>query len=167
MNLRAEAMNRTLAEEVLNWKYTAPYDFYNNDLTDEEISELLNGTYFALLNEVKELAGFFCVGTSAQVPMGHRYNVYGESFVDMGLGMNPKLVGKGQGTAFGSFVLNYIEESHPGLPVRLTVASFNKRAIHLYEKLGFVRKSRFSTDRVEFITMIKNEENRKKAELVS
>ncbi|WP_367281315.1 GNAT family N-acetyltransferase [Planococcus shenhongbingii] len=81
--------------------------------------------------------------------------------------MNPKLVGKGQGTAFGSSYI-LIEESHPGLPVRLTVASFNKRAIHLYEKLGFVKENRFSTDRVEFITMVKrNEENRKKAELVS
>lgn len=71
--------------------------------------------------------------------------------------MNPKLVGKGNGFEFCSFILRYIEEKYKGTPIRLTVAKFNQRAIHLYEKHGFVMKNKFSTGFAEFITMVKKD----------
>lgn len=73
----------------------------------------------------------------------------------MGLGMNPKLTGKGYGAAFTSFIINCIEENNESVPIRLTVALFNKRAIHLYKKLGFVPDNQFRTADVEFMTMVK------------
>lgn len=155
LNLKTVKMDKEKAEEVLSWKYEAPYDFYNNELNEEELSELLNGTYSAVTADNKELIGFFCTGKSAQVPKGWDFGVYEEERIDMGLGMNPRLVGKGSGTAFGEFVLEKIEKKSEGLPVRLTVASFNKRAIHLYEKLGFVAKERFSTEAADFLTMVR------------
>lgn len=69
--------------------------------------------------------------------------------------MNPKMVGKGNGFELCSFILRYIEKNYIGSPIRLTVAKFNQRAIHLYEKLGFVKKDEFTTDFAEFMTMIK------------
>lgn len=155
MNLKAVKMDKEKAEEVLSWKYEAPYDFYNNVLNEEELSELLNGTYSAVTADNKELIGFFCTGKSAQVPKGWDFGVYEEERNDMGLGMKPTLVGKGNGTAFGKFVLEKIEEKSDRMSVRLTVASFNKRAIHLYEKFGFVAKERFNTEAAEFITMVR------------
>jgi RimJ/RimL family protein N-acetyltransferase len=35
------------------------------------------------------------------------------------------------------------------------VAKFNERAIHLYEKLGFVYENEFDTKNATFITMVK------------
>ncbi|MEK4510529.1 GNAT family N-acetyltransferase [Paenibacillus sp. FSL K6-2524] len=156
MNIMIEDMNEQMAKDILNWKYDKPYDFYNNDPTDnEEVEELLNGSYYALVNDLNELVGFFCIGESAQVPRGNQYGVYEDDLVDMGLGMNPTLTGKGNGFEFCSFIVNLIEQIYKGTPIRLTVAKFNQRAIHLYEKLGFVKEKEFDTDFAEFITMVK------------
>lgn len=144
-------------QDILTWEYDKPYDFYNNELTDEDMKERLDGSYYALVNDNKELFGFFCIGENAQVPFGKKIGVYSDDSIDMGLGMNPKLVGKGNGFEFCSFILLYIEKNYKGTPIRLTVANFNQRAIHLYEKLGFVKKDEFSTDFVGFMTMVKKD----------
>lgn len=153
MNLVIEAMSKKVAEEILDWKYEQPYDFYNNERTDESMQEMLDGSYYALFDEHKALVGFFCIGKSAQVPSGN--HVYTNGFIDMGLGMNPERVGKRHGQEFCSFVLMYIKEKYKDIPIRLTVAKFNQRAIHLYEKLGFVRKDEFKAGSTDFIVMVK------------
>lgn len=150
-----ENMSEQIAKKILGWKYEQPYDFYNNELTDESIKEMLDGLYYALVNDNQALLGFFCIGEWAQVPVGNQYGVYSDDFVDIGLGMNPKLVGKGNGFEFCSFIISHIENNHSCTPIRLTVAKFNERAIHLYGKLGFVRKNEFTTDFADFIVMVK------------
>ena len=157
MKLFIENMNREMANDILNWKYDPPYDFYNNEITEEAMMEILNGSYYALVNEFKEIIGFFCIGENAQVPIGNQFGVYTEDLVDMGLGMKPNLVGKGNGFEFCSYIVRFIEENYQSTPIRLTVAKFNRRAIHLYEKLGFVLENEFSTDFAEFITMVKKD----------
>ncbi|MGE7021427.1 GNAT family N-acetyltransferase [Solibacillus cecembensis] len=157
MKLLTEIMNEEIARDILSWEYEKPYDFYNNEQTDEAIKELLDGSYIALLNDHQQLIGFFCTGDNAQVPVGKKFGVYSERSIDMGLGMNPKYVGKGSGFEFSSFILRYIEKNYQGTPIRLTVAKFNQRAIHLYEKLGFEKKDEFSSDFAEFMTMVKKE----------
>ncbi|MBP3962885.1 GNAT family N-acetyltransferase [Paenibacillus lignilyticus] len=62
--------------------------------------------------------------------------------------------GQGNGTSFLSFVLSSMEKTCGSLPKRLTVATFNKRAIHLYDKFGFCRESEFTKGITEFTTMI-------------
>ncbi|SOC39811.1 GNAT family N-acetyltransferase [Ureibacillus acetophenoni] len=153
--LHVKKMEPTYAEEILSWKYEPPYDFYNNELNDESLSELLNNEYKAIVNNQNEVIGFFCVGNSAQVPVGHQFGAYASPFPDIGLGMKPTLTGKGNGTNFFSFVLEQIQKEH-GLPIRLTVAKFNQRAIRLYEKFGFAKKIEFKSKTTEFITMIKD-----------
>ncbi|QFF99176.1 N-acetyltransferase [Psychrobacillus glaciei] len=155
MEISIEHMSEQIAKKILGWKYEQPYDFYNNELTDESIKELLDGFYYALVIDKQTLLGFFCIGESAQVPVGNQFGVYSDDCVDIGLGMNPKLVGQGNGFEFCSFILSHIENNHSGIPIRLTVAKFNERAIHLYEKLGFVRKNEFTTDFSGFIVMVK------------
>lgn len=157
MKLLIEHMNEKTANEILNWKYEKPYDFYNSEITDEGLKEILEGSYYALVDQFKELIGFLCIGENAQVPIGNQFGVYTDDFVDIGLGMNPKLVGKGNGFQFFQFIIKYIEENYKSVPIRLTVAKFNLRAIHLYKKLGFVMENEFSTDYAEFITMVKKD----------
>ncbi|WP_370455107.1 GNAT family N-acetyltransferase [Planomicrobium sp. CPCC 101079] len=117
----------------------------------------MDGSYSALVEETGKLIGFFCTGSSAQVPIGNEAGAYNEPRLDIGIGMNPELTGKGNGFRFFSQILELAKEEGNGLQFRLTVAAFNERAIHLYEKLGFVKEREFSTNSTKFITMFKGD----------
>ena len=156
MQLLVRNLTEEYAKQILNWKYEAPYDFYNNEETSESLNELLETPYYAVLNQDHELVGFFCIGSAAQVPFGSTVGAYNEDMRDIGIGMNPALTGQGNGAHFFSFILSYIQETYQLDAIRLTVANFNQRAIHLYTKLGFVKKVEFNRDTTEFITMVKN-----------
>ncbi|RSK27551.1 N-acetyltransferase [Bacillus sp. HMF5848] len=148
-------MTEEVATVILSWTYDAPYDFYNNSMNEESMRELLNNEYYTVIDDNDLLFGFFCIGPSAQVPAGLPAGVYNEDCVDVGFGMNPLYVGQGQGFAFCSEIVTYVTGKFRGTSIRLTVATFNTRAIHLYKKLGFIKKDIFITEKAEFITMIK------------
>ncbi len=154
MQLFIKEINEKIAVDILHWKYEAPYDFYNNELNHEAIKEMLENSYYAVLDQNDEVVGFFCYGKSAQVPIGSQFGAYQDNFIDIGIGMNPKLTGKGNGTSFFSFILQHIQAIFPHKPIRLTVATFNKRAIRLYEKLGFEKEIEFSREKILFMTMV-------------
>ncbi|MFS0775200.1 GNAT family protein [Neobacillus sp. 3P2-tot-E-2] len=156
MQLFVRNMTEEYAKQILNWKYEAPYDFYNNEETSESLNEILENPYYAVLNQDNELVGFFCIGNAAQVPFGSTIGAYDEDMRDIGIGMNPAITGQGFGTPFFSFILSYMQETYGLDAIRLTVANFNERAIHLYTKLGFVKKVEFNRDSTKFITMVKN-----------
>ena len=155
MDVIFEKMNSKMATAILDWKYEEPYDFYNNEQTVEALEELLDGSYYAIVNINKEVIGFFCTGESARVTSGNNLDVYSEDFIDMGIGMHPNLVGKGKGFEFCSCIMKFIEDNYPSKSLRLTVATFNERAIHLYKKLGFVKENEFSNDMTKFLTMVR------------
>lgn len=157
MPFSIEEMDEKRAIEILHWKYQFPYDFYNNEMTEESLEEMMDGSYRAVLNNGQTVFGFFCTGNSAQVPIGRSFGAYPENFIDIGLGMDPSKTGNGEGSEFFSFILQYIDGNHNGIPLRLTVAEFNKRAIHLYEKVGFVKEKEFKTASAAFITMVKEQ----------
>lgn len=156
MRLFIKDMTESFAQEILRWKYESPYDFYNNESTSEALAELLEGNYHAVIDESNHLFGFFCTGAFSQVPAGIEYGVYKDEMIDIGLGMKPELTGKGLGYSFFEFILQHIENSiTPASKIRLTVATFNVRAIKLYEKLGFITAQKFNSNSIEFQTMIK------------
>ncbi|WP_342430890.1 GNAT family N-acetyltransferase [Neobacillus sp. FSL H8-0543] len=155
MELSIRSMNEDFAVQILNWRYEPPYDFYNNEINPDALKELLDNPYYIVLDQNEEFVGFFCYGSSAQVPIGSQYGAYSEGFVDLGLGMNPRLTGHGLGATFFKFILLYLQGEFFGIPLRLTVAKFNNRAIHLYEKFGFVRKIEFKNGPINFLTMVK------------
>ncbi|MGM0896629.1 MAG: GNAT family N-acetyltransferase [Bacillota bacterium] len=156
MNFSERDMTEENAREIMGWRYPYPYDFYNGEATDESLQELMNGSY-RVVTEHGELFGFYCTGKGAQVPAGHKWGVYPEGRIDIGLGMKPVKTGAGRGAAFLEFLLGTIDRRHPGEPLRLTVAQFNIRAIRLYEKAGFVKTSEFKTDYAAFQVMLRNE----------
>lgn len=155
MKLYSKKMTRVLATDILSWKYDPPYDLYNNDVTDDAISELMNEGYIAVEDETGALIGFYCSGPSAQVPIGREVGAYTEPAIDVGIGMHPRLTGKGSGSIFFSFVLNELKIVQTNSVFRLTVAKFNKRAIKLYENMGFRKMFEFKTGNNEFSTMVK------------
>ena len=155
MKLELNNMDEAFALEILNWRYDVPYDFYNNEYDAEAVKELMENNYSIVVNDNEELVGFYCAGSAAQVPLGAKVGAYKEDSIDIGVGMAPALTGEGNGFTFFSFVLESLYKTYGNVPLRLTVAKFNQRAIHLYEKFGFVKEMEFTTDSAEFQTMRK------------
>lgn len=138
------------AENISNWHYQTPYDFYNNNGNEETIQEFLEHDYQLVVDDADRIIGFYCTGLSAQVPAGHESHCYPIGFLDIGLGLHPDLTGRGLGSPFMDFILNEVGIQ----PLRLTVAAFNQRAIRLYKKFGFEEINRFKTSETGFIVMI-------------
>lgn len=152
MKYSLQKMTEQAAREILSWIYPPPYDLYNGEVTEEALQEFAENPYYAIYKE-GVLAGFYCTGYAAQVPIGYFFQAYPEGYLDIGLGMRPDLTGQGQGTVFLQFIMDAIETN---LPLRLTVAAFNKRAMTLYEKFGFCKVSSFTNaNDVEFLIMIR------------
>lgn len=138
-------MDNASAREISNWKYEHPYSMYSMDGSEECINELLDGSYYVVNNAKLEIIGFYCFGQSAQVPAGIRSGVYeNKNFIDIGLGMNPDVCGKGKGYDFISRQIKFAESLFGTYRLRLTVAEFNKRAISVYTKAGFKQVKDFS-----------------------
>ena len=152
MKFTLKEIDKETALEILAWRYEEPYDFYNNEVSKESLGELIGGSYRAVYEDGR-LFGFFCAGTAAQVPRGMLAGAYPDGFIDIGLGMVPDGTGQGNGQRFFAYAVSAVQNQHPGLRLRLTVAEFNKRAIRLYCKSGFREAARFCTDFADFITM--------------
>jgi [ribosomal protein S18]-alanine N-acetyltransferase len=156
MNWTNKDMTEGYAREILQWQYESPYEIYNNELNDDGLKELMDGTYVAVVDEKNQLTGYYCTGKNALVPAGNQYGAYNETMIDVGIGLKPELTGAGRGRSFFSFILQNIEqENNKSLPLRLTVASFNQRAIKLYENVGFQTQIKFESNGIPFQTMVK------------
>ncbi len=130
-------MNNEYEKDILNWHYEDGYKVYNMGFH--------NG--YAVLDENESLIGFF------------KYH-FNNNVMEIGLGLKPNFYGKGvaeqfviEGIKFGRLKFNYI-----GRLVKISVASFNKRAIKTYKKLGFYEISKYthiiSGKECEFLNMI-------------
>lgn len=152
LKLKRRKMTRKYAVEILNWRYPAPYDMYNSEESEAEIQEFLTGGYRAIVNRDGFLVGSYCSKEAAQVPKGHEFGVYEGDYLDIGLGMNPELTGQGFGKVFFAFILKQFKKNS----LRLTVATFNHRAIRLYQGFGFTEVAKFMNGDVEFMVMIQD-----------
>jgi RimJ/RimL family protein N-acetyltransferase len=128
---------------IQTWHYEEPYNVYNlSSNPEDDLSEMLDrrSPYFAVRDEQETLVGFFCFGTSAQ-PWGNDepclYN--NEGVLDLGLGMHPDMTGRGLGYSFVNAGLEFAKTQFAPKEFRLYVLTFNKRAIHVYERVGFKR----------------------------
>jgi [ribosomal protein S18]-alanine N-acetyltransferase len=135
-----EPMSDEQARAVVAWRYEAPYDFYDVANDPEGLEELLGPPerregYYAVLSD-DELVGFFCYGPGGRL-QGFDYPDDGS--VDVGLGLRPDLTGRGRGLGFVRAGLEFGRRSFSPAGFRLFVATFNERAIRVYERAGFRR----------------------------
>tara|TARA_E500000331_G_scaffold133483_1_gene130477 strand:+ start:786 stop:1292 length:507 start_codon:yes stop_codon:yes gene_type:complete len=130
--------------DILSWRYTPPYDFYDPpphpDVATYTREFLKPELAFHVVLSEEALIGFCSYGIDGQVPGGD----YTQGALDIGLGMRPELTGQGQGSAFFSAVLTHGTTVWSPSQIRLTVASFNRRARRLYEQFGFCYHSEFN-----------------------
>ncbi len=149
-----QAMDQRAAEQISLWTYPKPYDLYDATFGPETTAELLDGTYFRVIVQNGDVVGFCCIGASAQVPAGLAVGAYSHpTLLDMGLGMRPDLTGHGLGYAFVGSVIDFLSKWPNTSGLRLTVATFNQRAISVYQHHRFVPAQRFFSQRTAFMTM--------------
>ncbi|AHA74613.1 GNAT family N-acetyltransferase [Bacillus thuringiensis] len=142
------------ANEINTWTYEEPYSLYSFSGEKEVIEELLDGTYYGCCDDQGEFIGYFCFGENAQVPGGRDTNVYGgEEAIDIGLGMKPALTGKGMGKEFFQAGIAFATKEFNANMFRLSVATFNTRAITLYKNIGFKQGLIFLSRGREFMLM--------------
>jgi [ribosomal protein S18]-alanine N-acetyltransferase len=125
------AMSSADAERIARWQYPEPYSFYDSSTDPDDLAELLNPTtraeeYVAVDDETGTLIGFF------QYKQPH-----GPS-IEVGLGLHPDWTGRGLGASFVEAGLEYARRRLAPEQFTLSVASFNRRAITVYERVGFV-----------------------------
>ena len=126
------------ARAISRWRYGGRYSVYDGDLAS--VDSLLEPRllYHSVYDERGDLAGYFCFGEDARVSAGRRLGVYErEPALDIGLGMRPDLTGRGLGEEFVHAGLRFAKETYSPQAFRLTVAAFNRRAIRVYESVGF------------------------------
>lgn len=154
--MHIQPLNHAEALEICSWRYDGEYSFY--DITDSPgvLEALTDGSYYSVKTvDDGELIGFFCLGPHAQVPGGQIAGLYGgEDVIDVGIGMRPDLIGQGRGAAFLAAVIEFTVETFQPRRLRLSVATFNRRAIALYTKAGFRRLAAFDSCGTDFWLML-------------
>jgi ribosomal-protein-alanine N-acetyltransferase len=96
--------------------------------------------YYAVLSG-GELVGFFSFGPGGQLPS---FDYADDGSLDIGLGLRPDLTGRGLGLEFVLAGLEFGRRRFAPAGFRLAVATFNERAIQVYESAGFRRVTVFT-----------------------
>jgi [ribosomal protein S18]-alanine N-acetyltransferase len=132
-------MTAEYAADIVTWRYPPPYDCY--DMTGADPGFMLDpGNEFFALMAGGELAGFRSFGPDGQVPGG----TYDDSALDTGGGLRPALTGRGLGRVAIATGLEFGRQRFaPVRAFRVTVASFNARALRVVTSLGFRPVSSF------------------------
>lgn len=149
MQISLQPLTQQAAQEILTWRYPDPWSVYNMHNDSATLTELLAGDYYAAQDATGQLVGFFCFGVPAQVPACKMAGAYLAPALDIGLGLRPDLTGRGLGARFVQTGLDFAISAlgaNAATPkacdpkayaLRLTVLTFNQRAIRVYQQCGF------------------------------
>jgi [ribosomal protein S18]-alanine N-acetyltransferase len=153
-----QPMTEEYAATICNWKYHGSYSIYSMDGSYECNSELMNGDYFCVMDNLNSLVGHICSGNSARVPGGYQSGIYSNSkYLDIGLGLSPDYTGMGIGQQFLFQGFTFLKEQFKVQNFQLVVAIFNERAIKVYERVGFIKghsfMSKVDDQEIDFIVM--------------
>jgi ribosomal-protein-alanine N-acetyltransferase len=115
--------------EVAGWHYAGRWSVY-----DQPVALDAHTARRAVVSAVDgRLVGFYCMGDDARVP-GLAAD---DGLTDLGLGMDPDLVGRGGGEAFARAVLDDLRRRLPHAPIRAVIQSWNTRSLRLAARMGF------------------------------
>jgi ribosomal-protein-alanine N-acetyltransferase len=131
--LRIGPLSQEDAEAIAEWHYPGPYSFSDWTADPNDLRELLDAAlrgdaYWAVRDEANELVGYF------------DFKPKDEQTVEIGLGLRPDLTGRGLGGSFLAAGLEFARTRFAPARFVLSVATFNDRAIKVYERAGFARE---------------------------
>jgi len=120
------------AEAIAEWRYPEPYSFYDWTADPDDLRELLDPglrgeAYWAAEDDAGALVGYFS------------FKPKEEGALEIGLGLRPDLTGQGLGGSFLAAGVEFGRERYAPALFVLSVATFNERAIKVYERAGFAR----------------------------
>jgi ribosomal-protein-alanine N-acetyltransferase len=120
------------AEAIAEWRYPEPFSFYNWTADPDDLRELLDPSlrgkaYWAVKDDAGDLVGHFS------------FKPKDERTIEIGLGLRSDLTGRGLGASFLAAGLDFAGERFAPERFVLSVATFNERAIKVYERAGFAR----------------------------
>lgn len=130
-SLRVRSMTTDDAAQISCWRYQDRWSVYNLESSTGILDEL--DLFSAVTDGEDNLIGFFCVEAAARV----RGLDPDPKILDVGVGMDPRLVGQGSGYAFGTTVLDHLGRRYPGRPLRTVIQSWNVRSRRFAARLGF------------------------------
>ncbi|KGX88299.1 GNAT family N-acetyltransferase [Pontibacillus marinus] len=134
-----QPMTQKEAEHIAGqWHYEGKYSFYDISADEEDHEEFLDpkqreGKSFSVYKN-GSLIGFFS------------FTKPEPNVVDIGLGLRPDLTGNGEGQYFLEQGIDYVKDSFSPQKLTLSVATFNERAIKVYERVGFKKVQAFMQD---------------------
>ena len=136
---RFRQMEDAEATQISGWHYEPPYDFYDATSDQDDLEELLDPNR-RKDDEGGVLVGFFQFERDNKT-------------VDIGLGMRPDLTGRGLGIGYLLAGLEFARRRFSPERFTLSVATFNERAILVYERAGFTRDTvyRHNTNGGEYL----------------
>ena len=123
-------MSQAEAEEIASWRYEGTYAFYDADADPDDLALLLSG-------EVRENRYFSALAADGSLVGFLEFKQDG-STIELGLGLRPDHTGRGLGLSFVEAGLSFARVRFQPERFRLAVATFNERAIKVYERAGFV-----------------------------
>ncbi|MDG1204753.1 MAG: GNAT family N-acetyltransferase [Pseudomonadales bacterium] len=154
-----EAINEERAREILTWRYPIPYDFYDPPQDGRNtfyVEQFLRPefAFHSILDRKDAFIGFCSYGRDGQVAGGD----YSLQALDIGLGMKPNYTGHGNGAEFFETIERFAIQTFEPTSVRLTVAKFNRRAMHLYRSFGYDDLSYFvdAKNDIDYVILIKH-----------
>ena len=118
------------AVDVAGWRYAGDWSVYDLATPRPVLDNL--ASYHSVVSG-QNLLGFCCTGEEARIA-GMTDD---PAILDVGIGMNPNLVGHGNGARFGEIILRYLDEHHPNVTLRAAVQTWNERSLRLTRRLGF------------------------------
>jgi len=156
--LEVQPLSRADAEAIASWRYPGAYAFYNrsDERESDSVSLMLdprNGFY--AVRGPLGLVGFCSFGADARVPGG----TYDDEALDVGAGMDPTFVGNGHGRSFLDAVVTYATFRMKAAALRVTIASWNERALCAARNVGFHPAATFqSTGGIDFTILTRQAE---------
>lgn len=146
--LRRRALTPDDADLIAGWHYDGPWAVYDVPESGRLTAEL--GDYSAIVDDDDVLHAFFCQGAAARV----QGLVADPRYVDVGIGLDPAIVGKGRGAEVGQLVLRHLAGRHGAQGIRAVVQSWNQRSLRLARNLGFVEVGTHDVDGVGFTVLV-------------
>jgi len=129
MDFHITPMTPHAAEAIDQWHYQGLCAFYDLDQDSADREAFLNPDtwgerLYAVVSEDQDLIGFFSFDHEADT-------------ITLGLGLHPDYTGRGLGNSFVQAGLDFADQAFRPARFKLSVATFNRRAIRVYEQLGF------------------------------